>query len=74
MRERFSRRVKKMVTVLESNPFLRPLAEKKKAEAIENNKNFIQWFVDRKVGGAEYENYMKQANETKNENIKPLSL
>jgi hypothetical protein len=45
-----------------------------KAEAIENNKNFIQWFVDRKVGGAEYENYMKQANETKNENIKPLSL
>jgi len=28
-----------------------------------------QWFIDRNIGGAAYEEYMKQANETKNENL-----
>ena len=70
----FPEELKNLLTVLENNPFMRPLAEKKKAEAIEKHNKSIQWFVDRKVGGAEYENYMKQANETKNKNLKVLSL
>ncbi|MCR4796065.1 MAG: hypothetical protein K5898_13045 [Ruminococcus sp.] len=68
----FPEELKNIVTTLENNPFMCPLAEKKKAEAIEKNNSFIQWFVERKVGGAEYDNYIKQANEKKNENTEIL--
>ena len=65
----FPEELRRIVDSLERNPYMRPLIEKKKTEAIEKNNNFIQWFVERKVGGAAYEEYMKQANETKNENL-----
>lgn len=57
---------------VKNNPFMRPLAERKKAEAIQIENNANKWLADRKVGGAEYESYMKQANETKNENMKEI--
>ena len=41
-------------------------------EAIEIENKANKWLADRKVGGAEYESYMKQANETKNENMKEI--
>ena len=65
----FPEELRRIVDSLERNPYMRTLIEKKKTEASEKNNNFIQWFVDRNIGGAAYEEYMKQANETKNENL-----
>lgn len=45
------------------------LLETAKSESIEHFQKVNQWFADRKVGGTEYDSYMKQANETKNENL-----
>ena len=72
----FPEEQKTFLTVMDeyvkNNPFMRPLAERKKAEAIEIENKANKWLADRKVGGAEYESYMKQANETKNENMKEI--
>ena len=53
-------------TLYKNNP---KALENAKIDAIEHYNRVNQWFVERKVGGAAYEEYMKQANETKNENL-----
>ena len=68
----FPEELRNIIESLERNSFMRPLAEKKRAEAIEKNNNFNQWFVDRKIGGTEYEDYMKEKVETKSQNIQLL--
>lgn len=61
--------LKILIDSLENNPFMRPLVEREKAKVIENHNSFNKWFSERKVGGAEYDSYMKQANEKKIENL-----
>ncbi len=65
----FPDELKNLVTTLENNPFMRPLAEREKADLIKKHNSFNQWLVDRKVNGAAYDEYMKQANEKKIENL-----
>ena len=45
------------------------MLEVAKKKSTERYFRINQWFVDRNIGGAAYEEYMKQANETKNENL-----
>jgi len=52
---------------------MRPLAERKKKEALEKHNRSIQWLLDRKIGGAAYEEYMNNANARKAKNIRLLA-
>ena len=74
-RTAFSKEYEELVSVLENNnnPMMRPLAERKKKEALEKHNRSIQWLLDRKIGGAAYEEDMNNANDRKAKNIRLLA-
>lgn len=69
----FSKQFQQMVSITESNPMTRPMLEATKKKSMDNYNRVNQWLLDRKIGGEAYEEYMKNAAETKNANYKILT-
>ena len=52
---------------------MRPMLEATKKKAIDSYERINQWFLDRKIGGSAYQEYMENATETKKMNLKKIS-
>ena len=72
-RTEFAKEFEQAVSVLENNPMMRRLVEREKIKLLENNDRFIQWFMDRKIGEAAYEEYINNANIMEKKNIQLLA-
>ena len=69
----FAKVFQKAVFVLENNPMMKQLAERKKTELLEKHDRTNRWFIDRKKGGLAYEEYMSNAKDMKNRNLQLLA-
>ena len=63
--KKFPEQFQQMVSIAESNPMMRPMLEATKKKAIDSYERINQWFLDRKIGGSAYQEYMENATETK---------
>ncbi|SFD18913.1 hypothetical protein [Ruminococcus albus] len=68
----FPKQFEELISVMGGNPMMKPLLERKKKEALDAFQNEKQWFSDRKPDGKAYHEYMKNANEIKDVNLKTL--
>lgn len=68
----FPKQFEELVSVMSGNPMMKPLFERKKKEALDSFQNEKQWFSDRKPDGKAYHEYMHNANETKDMNLRTL--
>ncbi len=69
----FAKEFQKAVFVLENNPMIKQLAERKKTELLEKHDRTNRWFIDRKKGGLAYEEYMSNAKDMKKRNLQLLA-
>ncbi len=60
------------VSILENNPLMKLIRERKEKEFKEKHMEYNQWFIDRKKGGPEYDKYMEDATKNENTNRKYL--
>ena len=72
-RTEFAKEFEQAVSVLENNPMMRRFVERERIKLLENNDRFIQWFMDRKIGEAAYEEYIINANIMEKKNIQLLA-
>lgn len=61
----FAKEFQKAIFVLENNPMMKQLTERKKTELLEKHDRTNRWFIDRKKGGLAYEEYMSNAKDMK---------
>jgi hypothetical protein len=69
----FAKEYEQAVSVIENNPMMKRFAERQKKDLLKKNNRIIQWLMDRKIGGAEYEEYMNNAYDIKKKNIELLA-
>ena len=64
--------LKEFVSVLDNNPMMKLIRERKEKEFREKYLEYNQWFIDRKIGGSAYDNYMENAIRNAKNNQKLL--
>lgn len=69
----FPKQFENAVRVLENNPLMRSMRERKKKELLDSFEREKQWLFDRKAGGCAYEEYMENAAKTKKNNLQLLA-
>ena len=72
-RTEFAKEFEQAVSVLENNPMMCRFVEREKKDMLEKHNRLIQWFMDRKIGGAAYEEYINNANDMEKKNIQLLA-
>lgn len=72
-RTEFVKEFEQAVSVLENNPMMCRFVEREKKDMLEKHNRLIQWFMDRKIGGAAYEEYINNANDMEKKNIQLLA-
>ena len=70
--KKFSEQFQRMVSNAESNPMMRSMLETTKKKAIDSYESINQWFLERKIGGVAYDDYIKTAEKTKEDNLEKL--
>lgn len=70
--KKFPEQFQQMVSIAESNPMMRPMLEATKKKAIDSYERINQWFLDRKIGGVAYEEYMLNDAEMREKNYQIL--
>jgi hypothetical protein len=70
--KKFPEQFQRMVSNAESNPMMRSMLETTKKKAIDSYENINQWFLERKIGGVAYDDYIKTAEKTKEDNLEKL--
>ena len=70
--KKFPEQFQRMVSNAESNPMMRSMLETTKKKAIDSYESINQWFLERKIGGVAYDDYIKTAEKTKEDNLEKL--
>ena len=70
--KKFPQQFQRMVSNAESNPMMRSMLETTKKKAIDSYESINQWFLERKIGGVAYDDYIKTAEKTKEDNLEKL--
>lgn len=70
--EEYPSQLKEFVSVLDNNPMMKLIHERKEKEFREKYLEYNQWFIDRKIGGSAYDNYMENAIKNAKNNQKLL--
>ena len=64
--------LQELVSVLDNNPLMKLIRDRKEKEFKEKYREYDQWFIDRKIGGSAYDSYMENAVSYANDNQKLL--
>jgi hypothetical protein len=70
--EEYPSQLQEFVSVLDNNPMMKLIRERKEKEFREKYLEYNQWFIDRKIGGSAYDNYMENAIRNAKNNQKLL--
>ena len=64
--------LQELLSVLDNNPLMKLIRDRKEKEFKEKYREYDQWFIDRKIGGSAYDSYMENAVSYANDNQKLL--
>ncbi len=64
--------LQELLSVLDNNPLMRVIRDRKEKEFKETYREYDQWFIDRKIGGSAYDSYMENAVRNSDNNLKFL--